>query len=136
MKKATKWDTVSYSSIEEEEKQLLRECLLSGTRELVDATTARDRDVDCHGNAELMQDFSSELSKLIVELAVYSLNIKLHESQEQYDRLKFHLGFAYKEWVRSDNLLSDLIQIDNEVRAKYDLPAQEGNDDAGESGSV
>ena len=133
MKKTTKWDTLSYASVEGNEKQLLRSCLLDAARELTEAATTRDLDVNCRKNAELMKNLSSETSKSIAGIATLSLSIELHRSPEQYDKLKFHLAFAYQEWVRSDSLLSDLIQIDNEVRAKHNLPPQAEHDDAEES---
>ena len=133
MKKTTKWDGISYSSVEENEKQLLRSCLLDAFRELVEAANTQDIDVDCRRSAELMKDLSSELSKDIAGIATLGLSIALHNSPEQYDKLKFQLPFAYAELVNSDSLLSDLIKIDDEVRAKHNLPPQEANDDAGES---
>ena len=133
MKKTRKWDSTSYSFIEEKEKKILRSCLLDAVRGLVDATTALDRDVDSRSSSKLMKDLSSELSKEIAGIATLGLSIELHHSPEQYDKLKFQLPFAYAEWVNSDSLLSDLIKIDNEVRTKHNLPPQAENDDAEES---
>ena len=132
MKKNTKWEIIDTLANKEEIEAIANKFIFSAIYEIIDDKAAKGLYADCNKLVAIVKDLGSDLSEGIMSFAC--INLKL-EAPDQYDRVKMHIPSVYIKWIAGDSVFSDLMRINNEVRAKHGLEPKTQSSGTGENPS-
>ena len=118
MKKNTKWESIDARANGEEIETIASKFIFNAIREIIDGQLAKGYHADCNKLVGIVKNLGSKTSENIIFIACARLKLEL---RDQYDRVKMHIPFVYIKWIAGDSVFSDLVRINNEVRAKHGL---------------